>query len=62
MLEKLPDAIGHALHDVRAGLDQLVFNTLGLRTGMASIRVASLAFADHAPLPPRYTADGEGQA
>jgi len=60
MLEKLPGVIGHALHDVRAGLDAIVFNTLGLRQGMASITVASLAFADHAPLPARYTADGEG--
>ena len=60
MLEKLPDAIGHALHDVRAGLDKIVFNTLGLRAGMATIEVSSLAFADHAPMPERYTADGEG--
>jgi Raf kinase inhibitor-like YbhB/YbcL family protein len=60
MLEKLPDVIGHALQGVRAGLDQIVFNTLGLREGMASIEVTSLAFTDHAPLPPRYTADGEG--
>ena len=62
MLEKLPDAIGHALHDVRAGLDEIVFNTLRLRAGMASIKVSSLAFADHAPLPRRYTADGEGHS
>ncbi len=27
---------------------------------MASITLGSLAFADHAPLPTRYTADGEG--
>ena len=60
MLEKLPDVIGHALHGVRAGLDEIVFNTLGLRQGMASIALTSLAFADHAPLPARYTADGEG--
>ncbi|RYF33229.1 MAG: YbhB/YbcL family Raf kinase inhibitor-like protein [Comamonadaceae bacterium] len=57
MLEKLPDAIGHALHDVRAGLDSVVFNTLGLRSGLAAIEVSSLAFADHAPIPARYTAD-----
>lgn len=62
MLEKLPDVIGHALHDVRAGLDQIAFNTLGLRQGMASIKLASLAFADHAPVPSRYTADGEGES
>ncbi|MET0540966.1 MAG: YbhB/YbcL family Raf kinase inhibitor-like protein [Variovorax sp.] len=60
MLEKLPDAIGHVLHDVRAGLDHIVFNSVGLRAGMGSVRVASLAFADHAPIPARYTADGEG--
>ncbi|VWX58360.1 conserved hypothetical protein [Burkholderiales bacterium 8X] len=60
MLEKLPDVIGHALHNVRAGLDEIAFNTLGLREGMASIALTSLAFADHAPIPARYTADGEG--
>lgn len=60
MLEKLPDAIGQALHGVRAGLDEIAFNTLGLRQGMGSITLGSLAFADHAPLPRRYTADGDG--
>jgi Raf kinase inhibitor-like YbhB/YbcL family protein len=60
MLEKLPEVIGHALHGVRAGLDAIVFNTLGLRQGMGAIALTSLAFADHAPLPPRCTADGEG--
>ena len=60
MLEKLPDIIGHALRDVRAGMDQIAFNNSGLRSGMGSLQVASLAFADHAPIPERYTADGEG--
>lgn len=60
MLEKLPDLIGHALSDVRAGLDAIAFNRLDLRTGANTIRVESLAFADHAPIPARYTADGEG--
>lgn len=60
MLENLPDALGHALRDVRAGMDELVFNNSGLRTGLAAISVTSLAFADHAPIPARYTADGEG--
>ncbi len=27
---------------------------------MGTIEVASLAFADHAPIPARYTADGDG--
>lgn len=60
MLEKLPDAIGHALRNQRAGLDHIVFNGLDLRAGMAAISVTSLAFADHAPIPAPYTADGEG--
>lgn len=60
MLEKLPDVVGHALRDRRAGLDKLVFNRSGLRTGLALLQVTSLAFADHAPIPARYTADGEG--
>ena len=60
MLEKLPDIIGHALRDMRAGMDQIVFNNSGLRSGMGALQVSSLAFADHAPIPARYTADGEG--
>ena len=60
MLEKLPEVIGQALQGVRAGLDNIVFNTLGMREGMGSIELASMAFADHAPLPQRCTADGEG--
>jgi Raf kinase inhibitor-like YbhB/YbcL family protein len=60
MLEKVPEPLGHALRDARAGLDKIVFNRCGLRVGHGSITVASLAFADHAPIPARYTADGEG--
>ncbi|MEO7055344.1 MAG: YbhB/YbcL family Raf kinase inhibitor-like protein [Caldimonas sp.] len=60
MLEKLPDVIGHALRDQRAGLDKTAYQAVDLRAGMAAITVASLAFADHAPIPAHYTADGEG--
>lgn len=60
MLEKLPEVIGQALQGVRAGLDNIVFNTLGMREGLGSIELASMAFVDHAPLPQRCTADGEG--
>lgn len=60
MLEKLPEVVGHVLSGVRAGLDEIAFNTLGLRAGHGTLQVASLAFADHAPIPARYTADGEG--
>ncbi|HEX2540768.1 MAG TPA: YbhB/YbcL family Raf kinase inhibitor-like protein [Caldimonas sp.] len=60
MLEKLPDVIGHALREQRAGLDKTAFNAVDMRQGMAAITVSSLAFADHAPIPERYTADGVG--
>lgn len=60
MLEKLPDIIGHALHDQRAGLDKLAFHKVALRPGMGAIAVTSLAFQDHSPLPTLYTADGAG--
>ena len=60
MLEKLPDALGHALRGQRAGLDAIACNAIGLRAGMGAIRVHSLAISDHAPIPVPYTADGEG--
>ncbi|MET0962759.1 MAG: YbhB/YbcL family Raf kinase inhibitor-like protein [Noviherbaspirillum sp.] len=60
MLENLPEVLGHALRNQRAGLDQVVFNLVGLSNGTAALRLSSLAFADHAPLPQQYTADGEG--
>jgi hypothetical protein len=38
MLEKLPEALGHALRDRRAGLDHILFNRCGLRLAMARCR------------------------
>ncbi len=60
MLENLPDFVGHALRDQRAGLDQIVFNRLPLRAGHGTIAVTSGAFVDHGPLPVACTADGAG--
>jgi Raf kinase inhibitor-like YbhB/YbcL family protein len=60
VLENLPDAIGHALRGQRAGLEKIAFQSVDLRAGMAQIALTSLAFLDHAPIPARYTADGEG--
>jgi Raf kinase inhibitor-like YbhB/YbcL family protein len=60
MLQNLPDFVGHALRDQRAGLDQIAFARLPLRGGQGGIAVTSLAFVDHGPLPALYTADGEG--
>lgn len=60
MLEKLPDLVGAALRGQRAGLDQTAFVRIRLSVGQGAIQLTSLAFMDHAPLPPRFTADGEG--
>ncbi|MEP7139700.1 MAG: YbhB/YbcL family Raf kinase inhibitor-like protein [Caldimonas sp.] len=60
MLEKLPEAVGHALRGQRAGLDKTAFQAVDLRAGMAAIDVRSLAFVDRAPIPALYTADGTG--
>lgn len=60
MLEKLPDALGHALRGQRAGLDKTAFQLIDLRAGMAAIELKSLAFVDHGPMPAQYTADGPG--
>lgn len=60
MLENLPDALGHVLRNQRAGLEKTVFSVVDLRGGTAAIQVSSLAFADHAPIPSKYTADGAG--
>ncbi|MBK1711370.1 YbhB/YbcL family Raf kinase inhibitor-like protein [Rubrivivax gelatinosus] len=60
MLEKLPDTLGHALHGMRAGRDKTLFHAIDLRAGMGAIRLESLAFGDHAPIPALYTADGTG--
>jgi Raf kinase inhibitor-like YbhB/YbcL family protein len=62
MLEKLPDLVGAALRGQRAGLDQTAFMRVQLRAGQGALQLTSLAFMDHAPLPPRFTADGEGHS
>jgi Raf kinase inhibitor-like YbhB/YbcL family protein len=60
MLEKLPETLGHLLGSQRAGLENILYNALDLRDGTARITLTSPAFVDHAPIPPQYTADGEG--
>jgi Raf kinase inhibitor-like YbhB/YbcL family protein len=62
MLEKLPETLGHLLGSQRAGLENILFNTLDLRAGTAKITLTSPAFVDHAPIPPEYTADGAGRS
>ena len=60
MLENLPEFVGEALSDVRAGLTHTLYHAVDLRQGMSSLTLQSLAFADHAPIPGKYTADGAG--
>lgn len=59
MLEKLPHAVGEALSGVRAGAQKAAFHTVAAQAP-ATLRVTSGAFADTAPIPARYTADGDG--
>lgn len=60
MLEKLPELVGHALRDQRAGLDTIAFHLIDVRQGMAALAIQSLAFPDHGRMPTDYTADGPG--
>jgi hypothetical protein len=62
MLEKLPDAVGHALREQRAGLDATAYRRIDLRAGLGAIAITSLAFVDHGPLPASCTADGAGRS
>ncbi len=60
MLEKLPPALGQLLEGQRAGLEKIVAHAVDLREGTGRIKLTSPAFADHAAIPARFTADGEG--
>jgi hypothetical protein len=60
MLEKLPESIGHALINQRAGMESVVYNQLHAQRVAARLDVRSRAFVFNARLPPQYTADGEG--
>ncbi len=57
MLENVPAAVGHALSGIRPGMDKVTYTTAG--SGIAeTMRITSSAFADGAPMPPRFTGDG----
>jgi len=60
MLEKIPEGLGHALINQRAGMENVVYNQLYREREVARIEVASPSFMFNARLPTRYTADGEG--
>jgi Raf kinase inhibitor-like YbhB/YbcL family protein len=63
MLEHIPQWLGRALSNVRAGADKLAIAQTGLAAPRGSFGVLDLtspAFADGARLPERFTADGAG--
>jgi Raf kinase inhibitor-like YbhB/YbcL family protein len=60
MLEKLPESIGHALVNQRAGMEQVVYNHLHAQRDIPRLTVSSPTFAFNGRLPVRYTADGDG--
>ncbi|KQU61831.1 phosphatidylethanolamine-binding protein [Sphingomonas sp. Leaf339] len=59
MLEHVPQWLGHALRDVRAGIDKLAIAQEPLGT-FERFDLSSMAFADGGRLPERFTADGAG--
>jgi Raf kinase inhibitor-like YbhB/YbcL family protein len=60
MLEKLPEGLGRALVNQRAGMEQVVYNQLHAQRETARLSVSSPSFVFNGRLPRRYTADGEG--
>jgi hypothetical protein len=60
VLEKLPEIIGHALINQRAGMDNVVYNLLHRERSVLRMQLQSPAFGFNARIPVRFTADGEG--
>jgi Raf kinase inhibitor-like YbhB/YbcL family protein len=60
MLEKIPVVLGYAVRRAGAGADALTYANEAFRSVALALQVTSHAFDDGAPIPPRYTADGEG--
>jgi Raf kinase inhibitor-like YbhB/YbcL family protein len=60
MLKNLPESLGHALVNQRAGMESVVYNQLHAHHATARLEVISRAFAFNAQLPVEYTADGDG--
>ncbi len=60
MLEKLPESVGHALINQRAGMENVLYNELFRHRNTARLEVSSAAFVFNARIPARFTADGEG--
>ena len=59
MLEKLPHAIGKALKDNRPGLEKTL-HEVAAKEAPDLLTVESSAFLHEAPIPAKYTEDGQG--
>jgi Raf kinase inhibitor-like YbhB/YbcL family protein len=60
VLEKLPESVGHALLNQRAGMDKVLYNQLFRERQTGRLDLRSKAFVFNARIPKRFTADGEG--
>jgi Raf kinase inhibitor-like YbhB/YbcL family protein len=60
MLEKLPESVGIALINQRAGMENVVYNALYRQRATARMDLGSTAFVFNGKLPVRFTADGTG--
>jgi Raf kinase inhibitor-like YbhB/YbcL family protein len=60
MFEILPESVGHALENHRAGTEKLLFHSVPMEHEAGTISLASPAFAPNSDLPQRFTSDGAG--
>jgi len=60
VLEKLPESVGHALINQRAGMENVLYNELFRHRNTARMDLTSKAFVFNGRLPMRFTADGDG--
>jgi Raf kinase inhibitor-like YbhB/YbcL family protein len=60
VLEKLPESVGHALINQRAGMEKVLYNQLFRERQTARLDLRSKAFVFNGRIPKRFTADGEG--
>ena len=62
MLEKLPECVGQALQERRAGLENILSNKVALTGAVYKLEVSSPAFPPNGLLPTRFTSDGDAIA
>jgi Raf kinase inhibitor-like YbhB/YbcL family protein len=60
MLEKLPESVGIALINQRAGMENVVYNELHRQRATTRMELGSKSFVFNGKLPVRFTADGSG--